>query len=524
MRGWSTELKVGLLILAGSLSLSYASILVTGWQPGGGESYTINAYLDDAGGLLVGSPVQVAGVKIGQVEAIQLEGRRARVRLSIFTRYTLRADASVEVKSLGILGDKLINIQPGSESAIPLQDGDTIALTLPGASLDNLVDNLGAILNDLRSVTAALRNTLGGEAGEERLESILNSTNAATRDLARITATAESRLGGILSNLSSFSHDLQGLGAENRTAIGSIVENLDYFTSDLRGITTENRERFTQILRNLDIFLSALATDGPQITADLRALITRNKQELEDTLGNLNRSFQRLERTLANTESISGKLDRGEGSLGKLINDETTVDELNSALSGLNRFLSEAQRIRLDLGGSTEYLSRQGVFKSYFDIRIQPLRDRYYLIQLVDNPRGKVSQKTVKRTTDGTLSEIKETEIQEDFQFTLLIAQRYYDTEFRGGLIESKFGMGVSQHFGSEDQYRIGLDVWDFDNEAGAHVKISALWKFYSNAFLVVGGDDLASDDKKLRDAFFGIGLHFNEDSLKPLLGSLPAP
>jgi hypothetical protein len=88
--------------------------------------------------------------------------------------------------------------------------------------------------------------------------------------------------------------------------------------------------------------------------------------------------------------------------------------------------------------------------------------------------------------------------------------------------MENAFGLGIEQYFGRSDQYRIGLDVWDFGNPLGPHVKLSGFWRFFSNAFIVVGGDDLANKEPKLRDAFFGIGIRFNEDSLKPLVSSLP--
>ena len=62
--------------------------------------------------------------------------------------------------------------------------------------------------------------------------------------------------------------------------------------------------------------------------------------------------------------------------------------------------------------------------------------------------------------------------------------------------------------------------MWDFGGDLGPHVKLTGYWRFFSNAFIVIGGDDLASDNPQFRDAFFGIGIHFNEDSLKSLLTS----
>lgn len=152
MRILTTELKVGLLILSGIGIIVYSSVVVTGWRPGQSDTYVLTVYFSNASGLLVGSPVQVAGVKIGQVEDIGLEQGQAKVRASIYQRFAIYADATATIKSLGILGDKYIEVRPGTPSQAELRDGDTIVLVLPGSDLDSLIENLSDILHDVKSV------------------------------------------------------------------------------------------------------------------------------------------------------------------------------------------------------------------------------------------------------------------------------------------------------------------------------------------------------------------------------------
>jgi phospholipid/cholesterol/gamma-HCH transport system substrate-binding protein len=521
------ELKVGLLILAGTLAIVYSSILVTGWQPGQADTYRVSARFDSVAGLLTGSPVHVAGIKIGQVAAIELDEGKARVDMDIFQKHTLRADSRAALKSLGILGDKYVELTLGSPGQPELQDGDAIIFVLPGGDLDTLVDTTSEILADVKQVTAALRDTLGGERGRRRLDAILDRVALATGDLSRITAAIDARIEDIMANLQGFSGNLNEITEENRAGLKTTIANLNNFSQDLAHITRRNRETLDAIIANINVFTEALAKDGPQIAGDLREILEENKSALNSSITNLDRSMAKLDKTMANVESISAKLDTGEGSLGKLINDETTVDNLNEALEGLNGFLTDLDRLKLDIGGHTEFLTSQGEYKSYFSIYLQPLKDRFYLLQLVDNPRGDVETKQFLRTetVDTGTPQVTETELTEtrdELQFTILVNQRYFDTVVRGGLIESSFGLGVEQYFGSRDQFRLGLDVWDLNNEFGPHVKVTAYWQFFSNAFLVAGGDDLVSDNGDLRDTFIGFGLRFNEDSLKPLLSSLP--
>jgi phospholipid/cholesterol/gamma-HCH transport system substrate-binding protein len=293
----------------------------------------------------------------------------------------------------------------------------------------------------------------------------------------------------------------------------------------LEALVAENRRALDDIITQFGTFTAALAEDGPAITSNARGILEENRSLLNSSIANLDRSFEKLDSTMTNLDEVTGRIERGEGTIGKLINDETTVEELNSALNGINKFLTDLNRLKLDIGGHVEYLTQQQEYKSYLTVKLQPLKNRWYTIQLVDNPRGHVTERTIQKDTSGTTDEettTEEIETTDELQFSILINQRYFDTVLRGGLMESSFGAGIEQLFGADDQYSIGLDVWDFGNAFGPHAKVTALWRFYSNAFVLIGYDDFLSEEDEFRDAFFGVGVNFNEDSLKPLFSSLP--
>src|SRR5689334_13248744 len=114
LKNLSTELRVGLLILTGITIIVYSSVVVVGWKPGQGDTTSLTIYFDNVAGLLAGSPVQVAGVKVGSISGIELEGNRAKVTVAIYKKYTMHADGRAAIRSLGILGDKYIELTLGS--------------------------------------------------------------------------------------------------------------------------------------------------------------------------------------------------------------------------------------------------------------------------------------------------------------------------------------------------------------------------------------------------------------------------
>ena len=271
----------------------------------------------------------------------------------------------------------------------------------------------------------------------------------------------------------------------------------------------------------MNVFSRALAQDGPGITRDLRLLLADNREKLGETVESLNDAFVRLDDTMIHVQSISAKLNEGEGTLAQLINEDTTANNLNSALSGASDFFGGASRLKLDVGGHVEYLAEEREYKSFIDLRLRPLRDRFYAIQLVQDPRGNTEEKTIITRSDSGISQVEEEVTSDDLQLSFLIGQRYYDTVLQGGLMENEFGIGVEQKFGRQDQFGLGANIWDLGRDEGSHLKFYGLWRFFSNAFFIAGQDDAINDNPDQQSPFVGIGIHFNEDSLRPLIGTI---
>ena len=527
------EFKVGGLILLAAGLIVTASIVVTGWNPELDATYRINALFRNSGGLQTGSAVRVAGIKVGTVDAIELEGSEARVILKLYAKYPIYRDSAATIKSVGILGDKFVEVLQGNSMSGTMQDGDEIELVIPGSDIDSMIDSLGSILRDVKSVTGALDRSLGGVQGEQRLTRILDNIEGLTQNTEELTGTVNERIESIMRQIETFSSDLAEISGENKGEVKIILANLKQFSSQLETITTENRSDLRQVVDNLNSFTESLAKDGPEITGNLRGILEENRSSLKSSVDNLDRSLAKLDRTMDNVESISGKIERGEGTIGKLVNDEQTVDELNEAIGSINGLLGDVNRLKLDIGVRAElYGSNQAAYgpesfsKGYLSVQLQPLKDRFYRLELVDNPRG-IRTRTkdyITREENGQITYIEEErlEVEQSLQFSAQVVQRFYDTLFKIGLFENSFGLGVEQLFGRDEQYRTYLDVWDIGGEFGTHLKAGASWRFHSNLFVTAGADDFISEEESFRDYFIGIGVTFNEDVLKPFLSSVP--
>ena len=138
MRKGNLELAVGVFVLLGMACLAYLAINL-GKMEIYGEGYNIYANFDNASGLKTGASVEVAGVEVGRVSAIQITPQyQARVSMKLHTGVKIHDDAIASIRTKGIIGDKFVKLSPGnSEKIIP--PGGTIIDTESGIDLEEVI-------------------------------------------------------------------------------------------------------------------------------------------------------------------------------------------------------------------------------------------------------------------------------------------------------------------------------------------------------------------------------------------------
>lgn len=136
------DLAVGVFVLLGLAAVAYLSLQVGGIRLRRDAGLVVFATFDDVGGLSARAPVRISGVKVGRVEAIELDDDlRARVRLELEQGLRLSADTSAAIRTAGLLGDQFIALEPGAEDAL-LGSGEEFSFTESAFSLDKLVGRL----------------------------------------------------------------------------------------------------------------------------------------------------------------------------------------------------------------------------------------------------------------------------------------------------------------------------------------------------------------------------------------------
>ena len=119
------DLSVGVFLIIGLLAVGWLSVRLGRVDLLGGHGYVVTADFPTVGGLKAGSPVEIAGVQIGSVDAINLVDDQARVVMSIRSGIKLQDDSIASIKTKGLIGEKYIRISPGgSDRSIPPERAD----------------------------------------------------------------------------------------------------------------------------------------------------------------------------------------------------------------------------------------------------------------------------------------------------------------------------------------------------------------------------------------------------------------
>lgn len=424
----SAELKAGMFVLGAVAALVVMTTKLTQNSFSLGGTKTYHANIANATGLLTKSKVKMAGLDVGQLVKLELAGKHARITVEISSDMELHTDATIAVKSLGFLGDKFLELSPGSDTKPALQDGAYIAEGTASGSIDQLTAKTTELVDNLKEISMMLKDALKGKGDDGD----------------------GSRLDRILDNMEQFSEGLAEM----------------------------------------------------------------------DKLGDM---ADRLAEVASNVRDITSRVNRGEGTIGKLLTDTETVDKLNSTLSGISKIVTKADKLQIKIDVRSGVLATTGGARTDVSLLFQPTYDKYYLLGITSRPQGSTSTKRTTTTANpdqggavSTTVEEKETTIG-GVGFNAQFAKRIGDTVLRAGLFETTGGLAVDQLF-MEDRVKLYSELYRFRKgespQLNAGLEISVWRPFY----LWGGGDFLLTKD--FRSVFVGAGLRINDQDIKSLFGA----
>jgi phospholipid/cholesterol/gamma-HCH transport system substrate-binding protein len=310
--------------------------------------------------------------------------------------------------------------------------------------------------------------------------------------------------------------------------------------ANLKVLIAENQANVNQTTANFRDFSATLRDELPLIAEKMNTLavqldevVGENREDLNTSMANLRELTTKLQDSADNLNAITDKIASGEGSIGKLVNDETTVDNLNETLDSieggigmLNDTMGRYRRFNLEIGLRAEALPNNNKSRFAFGIDLWTNKKRFFRVEGVDMPFGDLSTRTDYVTIefdDGTTESYQETQIREENKLGLNAQVGYQifpNTVIRAGLFETTGGVGIDQAFMVADRPLVLVfEAYDFARpfDENAHLKLEGRYFVSPHIFLTAGWDDpLVSQ----RSSFLiGGGITWNDEDVKYSLG-----
>jgi phospholipid/cholesterol/gamma-HCH transport system substrate-binding protein len=535
-------------VLAAATGIAFV-LALTFFRKGGfseKDSYLVHGYFSDATGLTWKSRVQIAGIQIGEVVDIVLEGAKARLDIRVKNGIQLHTDACfTKTFPSALLPDALLEVQPGSPekpllSSLPEQER-RITCVREATSVQQLLDSLAKIATDIQLVTGDLADTVGGDRG---IREIVENLASATRRIDDAISRNEQNLADIMANAADFTADLREIARRDKDKIGRIATNIEELTSRLKVVAASLQEIIDPgsgggATRDGGATLTPGAAPTPGVGGAVAAATPEERAAAAAQARGVKQAVDKLAGSLDKLDQLMAKVNEGKSVAGRLLVDERLGRKLGTAAEDVADQLDRVFKLQIQVQLRSEWLLNQTGAKTYFGARFLPRPDKYYVLEIVSDPRGvdTVTGETITRRDPVTgidTTEVATRTLHEDkLTFTLQIAKRYGPMTFRIGVIESSGGVGADLHL-FRDALQLSVSVYQFSRpyqDVFPRTKVWMNYYLFQHFFVTAGADDFLNTWRSGRypggpkftignDVFFGGGIFFTDDDLKTLLGA----
>jgi phospholipid/cholesterol/gamma-HCH transport system substrate-binding protein len=282
----SYEARVGIVIVLAVLIFFFGLMYLREYSFHKKE-YAITALFETVIGLDQQDPVIVSGLKIGQAKDMQLVGDQVEVKLLIDSRYQFPRDSKAILRNLTLLGDKAIEIVPGT-AAEKLRPGERIPGQLE-TDFFELAEAAAPIGDDIAVLLKRFRSTFD-EKTEASLKSSLRNLNVISGTVAEVLTKHVGEVENSILSLNAAARNLEQLTEPEGKSMREVIANLDSSANNFRATTA------------------------------------------------------RLERAASSIENLLGKIEKGEGTLGKLIQDDTLYRNLEKFTMDLDLLILDIKQ------------------------------------------------------------------------------------------------------------------------------------------------------------------------------------
>ena len=289
----SAAAKVGAFTIGGLLMLSAAILTLGNFNFSSENDLVFFANFKQVLGLSPQADVKLNGISIGKVEDLTAsESGGVTVVMRVASQTKIPTDSKVTITSVGVMGEKFVNIIPSTDNGDYIKNGDTI-LGVEELGMNAMFENLNKVMDNVEDLLGSVQKIVGDDTFQKSVVVLSDNLKQASEHVNGMTAVMERVATKNEDNVNHIVDQMSGVLTSMNSSMASaehMMQNIDKFAGDPQTVedlreTLKNISATTQNVARMTESMNGIVSD-PKVAEDMKATISnaRNLTERADKI------------------------------------------------------------------------------------------------------------------------------------------------------------------------------------------------------------------------------------------------
>ena len=485
----NVETKVGIFVIIGFFMVAVTAAVFGNLELNSKEGNTVYFRLNDATGIRSGTPIMYKGLKVGEVKDVMMKDNQILTRVNIYREFEIPDNVRFNVKQSGFVGQKFVELEadPNMKSQAPLQNNYEYDGRQSTANLDAVM----AKLNDVAAEMTVLLKTFNEVITTDKSKDALQDS---------------------ISNLKDITDSIKNIVSSNEQNIQDVIINAKNMTDMIEQLITKNEKNLNTSINNI----AEISQTLKKFTESVDELLANNHDNIDSSLKNLKEITDKVNSTMDDIEKITNDINEGNGTLGMLINDNKTKNDIKKVVSGVSSFFGDEteddkDRMSLYTTIGVDYLfdaKSVNTARGYAQASFYTDPKNFYLIGVSNIPV--INPNSPEYDIYG--NKIKNSEL----AFSLQYSHIFYN------IFGNTLGLAADIYPLKNKDLAISLEAYDFNaysNSLDVYTRALIRWHFYKGIFIQAGVEDVIGYTNRMY--MVGVGIRFKPSDLGKLANNM---
>ena len=479
------ETKVGIFTVLGVILIIIISIVFGKFNLISADGKKIFFRIENASGLNSGTPIFFKGIKVGEVDSISMKDGQITAAIVIYDEYKIPDNVRFNIKQAGFVGQKYVELEINKD--IPqksvLMNNYEYDSNQQSASIDSVMAKMDALAGEMTKLLQTFNEVVSPIEQKSSLKETVLNIEKITTSVNDLITNNDRNIQAVLSNIKNLTDKFDKIIVDNEKDINTSIGNIAELTTSLKSLSTS-----------------------------INGLLAKNEANINTSLGNIKEISEKLNSTMDEIKVIAKDINSGKGTLGLLINDEQTKEDVKKVVRGVSSFFGDGDddglRLYTTVGGDFLF---DGVStytgRGYANLSLYT--DKKNLLQLQVGNTPIIDPNYPETMIEG--NPMKYSKLAFSLQYSRIFNEIF---AIRFGIFDNTLGFATDFYPLKNNDLLISLEAYDFNayrNNFEFYTRALIRWHFYKGLFLQAGVEDVIG----YRNRMYMIGAGFRLEPLR---------